>query len=35
MLQQITISGNTSVPIRPLIESAIRSELRMLELSIE
>ncbi len=35
MLQQITISGNTTVPIRPLIESAIRSEMRMLELSIE
>jgi hypothetical protein len=35
MLQQITISGNTPVPIRPLIESAIHSELRMLELSIE
>jgi len=35
MLQQITISGNTPVPIRPLIESAIRSELRILKLAIE
>ncbi len=35
MLQKITISGNTPVAIRPLIESAIRSELRMLELAIE
>ncbi|MCP4351711.1 MAG: hypothetical protein GY795_40105 [Desulfobacterales bacterium] len=35
MIQEVIISGNTEVPIKPLIESAIRSELRMLELAVQ
>jgi hypothetical protein len=35
MLQEVKVSSGASVPIRPLIESAIRSELRMLDLALE
>jgi hypothetical protein len=35
MVQQVMISTDTSVALRPLVESAIRSELRMLELGLE
>lgn len=35
MPQEIRVSSNASVPIRPLIESAIQAELRMLDLAIE
>jgi hypothetical protein len=35
MLQEIRVSSDASVPIKPLIESAIRSELRMLEIALE
>ncbi|MCP4104114.1 MAG: hypothetical protein GY749_01030 [Desulfobacteraceae bacterium] len=35
MIQEVIISGNTEIPIKPLIESAVRSELRMLELAVQ
>ena len=35
MSQEIRVSSDASVPIKPLIESAIRSELRMLDLALE
>ena len=35
MLQEIKVASDASIPIRPLIESAIRSELRMLDLALE
>jgi len=35
MVQQVTITTDTSVALRPLVESAIRSELRLLELGLE
>lgn len=35
MPQEIRVSSDASVPIKPLIESAIQAELRMLELAIE
>ena len=35
MVQQLTITTDVSVALKPLIESAIRSELRLLELSLE
>lgn len=35
MTQQITITTDTLVALKPLIESAIRAELRMLELGLE
>lgn len=35
MLQQVTISTNKAVALRPLVESAIRSELRLLTLGLE
>ena len=35
MIQQLTITTDVSVALKPLIESAIRSELRLLELSLE
>ena len=35
MLQEVMVSSDAPVPIRPLIESAIRSELRMLDLALE
>lgn len=35
MTQQITIVADTAVALRPLIESAIKTELRVLELGIE
>ena len=34
MIQEITISGHSEFPIRPLIESAIQSELRTLDMAI-
>ncbi len=34
MAQEITIAANSEVPIKPLIESAIRSELERLDLAI-
>jgi len=34
MIQEITISGNSEIPIRPLIESAVQSELRTLDMAI-
>ncbi|MBS1253027.1 MAG: hypothetical protein MAG451_02072 [Anaerolineales bacterium] len=35
MIQQVTITTDTPVELKPLIESAIQSELRMLELGLE
>jgi len=35
MIQEITISGHSEISIRPLIESAIQSELRSLNLAIK
>lgn len=35
MSQEIRVSSDASVPIKPLIESAIRAELRMLDLALE
>ena len=35
MSQQVTVTIDASVPLKPLIESAIRTELRMLELGLE
>jgi len=35
MLQRLTITSETTIALKPLIESAIRSELRMLELGLE
>ncbi len=35
MTQQITIVADTVVALKPLVESAIRTELRMFELSLE
>jgi len=35
MFQQVTVTTDTAVMLRPLIESAIRSELRMLDLGLE
>lgn len=35
MVQQITITTDTSVNLKPLLESAIRSELRLLGLGLE
>lgn len=34
MIQQVTITSESSVSLKPLIEGAIRAELRMLELGI-
>jgi len=35
MVQQITITADTPIALKPLIESAVQSELRMLELGVE
>jgi hypothetical protein len=35
MAQEIRVSSDASVPIKPLIESAIQAELRMLDLAME
>jgi len=35
MVQQVTVVTDTSVALRPLVESAIRSEVRLLELGLE
>lgn len=35
MIQQLTITADAPVALKPLIESAIRSELRMLDLGLE
>lgn len=35
MLQQVTITTNRTVELKPLVESAIRSELRLLNLGLE
>jgi len=35
MAQQIIITTDTQIALKPLIESALRSELRMLELSLQ
>jgi hypothetical protein len=35
MMQQVTVTAETSVALKPLIESAVRSELRMLEMGLE
>ncbi len=35
MAQEIRVSSDASVPIKPLIESAIQAELRMLDLAVE
>jgi hypothetical protein len=35
MSQQITITSEASTPIKPLIESAVRAELRMLKLGLQ
>lgn len=35
MAQQVTITTDAQVALKPLIESALRSELRMLELSLQ
>jgi hypothetical protein len=35
MTQQVTITTETPIPLKPLIEAALRSELRLLELSLE
>lgn len=34
-MQQVTVTAETSVALKPLIESAVRSELRMLEMGLE
>ena len=34
-MQQVTVIAETSVALKPLIESAVRSELRMLEMGLE
>ena len=34
MAQQVTVTTDTQIALKPLIESALRSELRMLELSL-
>lgn len=35
MAQQVTVSTDAQVALKPLLESALRSELRMLELSLQ
>lgn len=35
MVQQITITADTPIALKPLIESAVQSEMRMLELGVE
>ncbi len=35
MSQQITVTTDGSTPLKPLIESAVRAELRMLELALQ
>ena len=35
MMQKVTVISETSVALKPLIESAVRSELRMLDLGLE
>lgn len=35
MLQQVTITTNRAVELKPLVESALRSELRLLSLGLE
>jgi hypothetical protein len=35
MTQQVTVTADTQVALKPLIESALRAELRMLELSLQ
>ncbi len=35
MSQQVTVTADTQVELKPLIEAAIRSEVRMLELGLE
>jgi hypothetical protein len=35
MAQQVTMTSDTQVALRPLLESAVRSELRMLDLSLQ
>ncbi len=35
MAQQVTVTTDAQVALKPLIESALRSELRMLELSLQ
>jgi hypothetical protein len=35
MSQQVTITTEAGAPLKPLIESAVRTELRMLELGLE
>jgi len=35
MAQQVTITTNAQIALKPLIEAALRSELRMLELSLQ
>ena len=35
MAQQVTLTTDTQIALKPLIESALRSELRMLELSLQ
>jgi hypothetical protein len=35
MVQQVTVTTDTQIALKPLIEAALRSELRMLELSLQ
>ncbi|MFN8498505.1 MAG: hypothetical protein U0641_11675 [Anaerolineae bacterium] len=35
MSQQVTVTSNTQIQLKPLVEAAIRSEVRMLELGLE
>ena len=35
MVQQVTVTTDAQIALKPLIESALRSELRMLELSLQ
>ncbi len=35
MVQQVTVTTNAPIALKPLIEAALRSELRMLELSLQ
>jgi len=35
MAQQVTVTTNAQIALKPLLESAVRSELRMLELSLQ
>lgn len=35
MLQELRVSSDAPIPIRPLIDSAIKSEVRMLDLALE